>query len=225
MAVDGDSDRIGAVDEKGRFINAHQIIAMMTKYLIEKRGWSGDVVQSLSASGLVRNVAKKYGRKLYETPVGFKFITELMLNEDILIGGEEGGGLGIKNYIPERDGLLLAFLLIEMMAAYGKPLGRLLDELSEEHGWFYYSRRDLHLDDRQKQALLDNLTNKPPQIVGGSKVITAHCSDGCKLELSDGWLIFRASGTEPIVRIYAELSDSSERERVLAGAVQYAQSM
>lgn len=225
LAVDGDSDRIGAVDEKGRFINAHQIIALMTKYLIEKRGWSGDVAQSLSASGLVRNVANKYGRRLYETPVGFKFIAELMLNKDILIGGEEGGGLGIKNYIPERDGLLLAFLLIEMMAAYGKPLGRLLDELSEEHGWFYYSRRDLHLDDRQKKSLMDKLTNNPPKSIGGSKVIAVNCSDGCKLDLSDGWLIFRASGTEPIVRIYAELSDSLELEKVLAAAVQYAESM
>lgn len=225
LAVDGDSDRIGAVDEKGRFINAHQIIAMMINYLIEKRGWSGDVVQSLNASGLVRNVAKKHGRRLYETPVGFKFITDLMLKQDILIGGEEGGGVGIKNYIPERDGLLLAFLLIEMMAAYGKPLGRLLDELSEECGWFYYSRRDLHLDDCQKKNLMDNLNNRPPQIVGGKKVITVHYSDGCKLEFPDGWLIFRTSGTEPIVRIYAELSDSSELERVLADAVQYAKSM
>lgn len=224
LAVDGDSDRIGAVDEKGRFINAHQIIALMTKYLIEKRGWSGGVVQSLSASGLVKSVAEKYGRKLYETQVGFKFITEVMLHEDVLIGGEEGGGLGIKNYIPERDGLLLAFLLIEMMAAYGKPLGCLLDELSAEHGWFFYCRRDLHLDDRQKQDLMDSLATAPPQSIGGSQVKAVRCSDGCKLEIDGGWLIFRASGTEPIIRIYAELSDNAELEQVIAGAVQYAQS-
>lgn len=225
LVVDGDSDRIGAVDENGRFINAHQIIALMAKYLIEKRGWSGGIVQSLNASGLIESVAEKYGRKLYVTPVGFKYITEVMLNEDVLIGGEEGGGLGIKNYIPERDGLLLAFLLIEMMAAYGKPLGCLLDELSAEHGWFYYCRRDLHLGDKQKQALMENLSTRPPTSIGNSKVILTKCSEGCKLELQRGWLIFRASGTEPIIRIYAELSDSIELESVIASAVKYAQSM
>jgi len=225
LAVDGDSDRIGAVDENGRFINAHQIIALLAKYLIEKRGWSGGLVESLSASGLIKSVAEKYGRKLYETPVGFKFITEVMLKEDVLIGGEEGGGLGIKNYIPERDGLLLAFLLIEMMAAYGKPLGKLLDELSLEHGWFYYGRRDLHLADRQKKALMESLALTPPASIGTSKVLSVQCTDGCKLELEPGWLIFRASGTEPIIRIYAELSTNAELENVLAGAIEFAQSM
>lgn len=225
LAVDGDSDRIGAVDENGRFINAHQIMALLARYLIEKRGWSGGLVESLCASGLIKRVAEKYGRKLYETPVGFKYITEVMLSQDVLIGGEEGGGLGIKNYIPERDGLLLAFLLIEMMAAYGKPLGRLLDELSAEHGWFYYGRRDLHLDDRQKQALLDTLAQAPPAMVGGGKVLAVECTDGCKLTLENGWLIFRASGTEPIIRIYAELATSAELESVLAGAAEFAQSV
>ena len=223
VAVDGDSDRIGAVDENGRFINAHQIMALLTKYLIEKRGWSGGIVQSLSPSGLVKSVAEKYGRKLHLTPVGFKYITEVMLAEDILIGGEEGGGLGIKHYIPERDGMLLAFLLIEMMAAYRKSLGRLLDELSAEHGWFYYGRTDIHLNDKQKVLLMENLLTKPPSSIGPCQVLSSHCSDGCKLDLDKGWLIFRASGTEPIVRIYAEVDTAELLQQVLKQAQQYAE--
>lgn len=223
LAVDGDSDRIGAMDENGRFINAHQIIALLTKYLVEKRGWSGGVVQSLSASGLVKNVAAHYGLKLYETPVGFKYITELMLREDILIGGEEGGGIGIKNYIPERDGMLLGFLLIEMMAAYRKSLGQLLDELSAAHGWFYYGRHDLHLSDEKKQVLLDKLAKQPPASVGAAKVKDIVWSDGCKLNLENGWLIFRASGTEPLVRVYAEVDSQEALDQVLEEAIRYAE--
>lgn len=223
LVVDGDSDRIGAVDENGRFINAHQIMALLTKYLIEKRGWSGGIAQSLSPSGLIRKVAEKYGRELYLTPVGFKYITEVMLKEDVLIGGEEGGGLGIKNYIPERDGLLLAFLLIEMMAAYRKSLGRLLDELSDELGWFYYGRRDLHLDDKAKANLMAMLAARPPQMIGSCHVLSSQITDGCKLELDHGWVIFRASGTEPLVRVYAEVDNNELLEHVLAEAQQYAE--
>lgn len=222
LAVDGDSDRIGAVDENGRFINAHQIMALLTKYLVEKRGWKGGIVQSLSVSGLVKSVADKYGLPIYQTPVGFKYITELMLNEDILLGGEEGGGIGVKNYIPERDGLLFGFLLIEMMAVYRRSLGCLLDELSTEHGWYHYGRRDLHLDDGQKARLLNNLAQRPPQAFGGQQVLSANITDGWKLELTGGWLIFRASGTEPIVRVYAETSSPETLDAVLESAVAYA---
>lgn len=222
LAVDGDSDRIGAVDENGRFINAHQIMALLTRYLVEKRGWKGGIVQSLSVSGLVKSVAGKYGLPIYQTPVGFKYITELMLSEDILLGGEEGGGIGVKNYIPERDGLLFGFLLIEMMAAYRRSLGYLLDELSAEHGWFHYGRHDLHLNDEQKAHLMENLAQHPPQAFGGQQVLTAQITDGCKLDLTDGWLIFRASGTEPIVRVYAETSSPEALAAVLESAVAYA---
>lgn len=222
LAVDGDSDRIGAMDENGRFVNAHQIMALLTKYLVEKRGWQGGIVQSLSASGLVKSVAAKYGLPLYQTPVGFKYITELMLSEDILLGGEEGGGIGVKNYIPERDGLLLGFLLIEMMATYQKSLGYLLDELSDEHGWYHYGRRDLHLDDGQKARLMANLAQHPPQSFGGQQVLAANITDGCKLDLAGGWLIFRASGTEPIVRVYAETISQELLYDILEDAARYA---
>ncbi|MBP2639069.1 MAG: phosphoglucomutase/phosphomannomutase alpha/beta/alpha domain [Firmicutes bacterium] len=222
LATDGDADRIGALDEQGRFINAHQIMALLIKYLVEKRGWSGGVVQTLTVSELVRRVAGKYGLKLYEMPVGFKHVTQLMLSEDILIGGEEAGGIGLKNYIPERDGILLGFLLIEVVAAYGKTLGALLAEMMAELGYFYYDRIDLHLSPEQKERLVAALATTPPVELDGLKVLSVKQGDGCKLTLPDGWVIFRASGTEPIVRIYSEANDQELLKEILRKAEHYA---
>lgn len=222
LATDGDADRIGALDEQGRLINAHQIMALLIKYLVEKRGWSGGVVQTLTVSELVRRVAGKYGLKLYEMPVGFKHVTQLMLSEDILIGGEEAGGIGLKNYIPERDGILLGFLLIEVVAAYGKTLGALLDEMMTELGYFYYDRIDLHLSPEQKERLVAALATAPPQELDGLKVLSVKQGDGCKLTLPGGWVIFRASGTEPIVRIYSEANDQDLLQEILRKAEHYA---
>jgi len=222
LATDGDGDRIGAMDADGRFINPHQIMALLTKYLVEKRGWTGGVAQTLTVSELVKRVAAKYGRKLYETPVGFKYIAELMLKEDILIGGEESGGIGVKNYIPERDGIMLGFLLIETSAAYGKTLGALLDEMMDELGHFYYGREDLHLENSRKERLMAGLAGSPITELDGLKVLSANCTDGCKLYLESGWVMFRASGTEPIVRIYAEASSQEILAQVLTKAVNYA---
>lgn len=222
LATDGDGDRIGAIDADGRFINAHQIMALLTKYLFEKRGWRGGVAQTLTVSELVKRVAAKYGLKLYETPVGFKYIANLMLSEDILIGGEESGGIGIKNYIPERDGVLLGFLLIEVVAAYGKTLGQLLDEMMAELGYFYYGREDLHIDDDRKARLMTSLVPTPPGALGDLKPHGANCTDGCKLYVEGGWVMFRASGTEPIVRVYAEADSPARLHTILSEAVNYA---
>ncbi len=223
LATDGDGDRIGAVDADGRFINAHQIMALLTKYLVEKRGWNGGVAQTLTVSELVKRVAAKYNLKLYETPVGFKYIADLMLHQDILIGGEESGGIGIKNYIPERDGVMLGYLLIEVVAAYGKSLGQLLDELMNEVGRFDYARKDLHLSEQRKQQLMDMLQNQPLSDLAGLAVLSANCTDGCKLYLKNGWVMFRASGTEPIVRVYAEANTPELLDEILTKAVHYAQ--
>lgn len=222
LATDGDGDRIGAIDQDGRFINAHQIMALLTQYLVEKRGWTGGVAQTLTVSELVKRVAHKYGLKLYETPVGFKYIAELMLSQDILIGGEESGGIGIKHYIPERDGVLLGFLLLEMIAAYGRTLGQLLDAMMDEVGHFYYGREDLHLPEEQKQRLLRTLRDNPPTSLHGFTVKRADCTDGCKLYLPNGWVMFRASGTEPIVRIYAEADAPDKLSMILTQSVAYA---
>jgi len=222
LATDGDGDRIGAIDADGRFINPHQIIALLTKYLVEKRGWTGGVVQTLTVSELVKRVARKYGLKLYETPVGFKYITTLMLKEDILIGGEESGGIGLKNYIPERDGVLLGYFLIEMVAAYGRTLGQLIDEMMGELGWFYYDREDLHLENEKKERLMKALADNPPSKLNGLDIVSSDLSDGCKLYLSDGWVMLRASGTEPIVRIYAEANEPNRLHAILKKTVDYA---
>lgn len=224
LATDGDGDRIGAIDADGRFINPHQIMALLTKYLVEKRGWTGGVAQTLTVSELVKRVAEKYGLKLYETPVGFKYITTLMLSEDILIGGEESGGIGLKNYIPERDGLLLGFMLIEMAAAYGRTLGQLIDEMMGELGRFYYDREDLHLDMDKKERLMKALADNSPSELNGLEIVSRNLSDGCKLYLPDGWVMFRASGTEPIVRIYAEANELIRLRGVLDKAMDYANS-
>lgn len=223
LATDGDGDRIGAMDADGRFINAHQIMALLAKYLVEKRGWTGGVAQTLTVSELVKHVAAKYGLKLYESPVGFKYIANLMLSEDILIGGEESGGIGIKHYIPERDGIMLAFLLIEIVAAYEKTLGQLLDEMMDELGYYYYDRRDLHLEDSQKTRLMQALITEPPLVLDGLEILSANCTDGCKLYFNGGWVMFRASGTEPIVRVYAEANDFGLLNEILTKAVHYAQ--
>ncbi|HWR39537.1 MAG TPA: phosphoglucomutase/phosphomannomutase family protein [Patescibacteria group bacterium] len=222
LATDGDGDRIGAIDADGRFINPHQIMALLTKYFVEKRGWTGAVAQTLTVSDLVKRVAEKYQLKHYETLVGFKYITTLMLGEDILIGGEESGGIGLKEYIPERDGLLLGFLLIEMVAAYGKTLGQLIDEMMNELGWFYYERVDLHLDTDKKDRLMQTLASGSPPELSKWGILSYNRLDGCKLMLKDGWVMFRASGTEPIVRIYAEANKPGRLREMMTQAVDYA---
>jgi phosphomannomutase len=145
VATDGDADRIGAIDPDGRFISANQIMALLIKYFVEKRGWSGGVVKTVTVSELVTKTAEKYGLTVHETPVGFKYVANLMITDDILIGGEESGGIGLKNYIPERDGIMLGYLLIEVVAAYQKTLGQILDEMMDELGYFHYKREDLHI--------------------------------------------------------------------------------
>lgn len=223
LATDGDGDRIAAMDRQGRYINAHQIIALLARYLVEKKGWTGAVVESLNMSEFVRKIAQKYSLATQETPVGFKYITELMLEGDVLVGGEEAGGIGIKNYIPERDGLLIGFLLIEAAAAYGKPLGDLIAEMMHETGSYFYGRRDLHLTEKQKKRLLDRINSGLPEILANFKLTKDASADGYKYVFDAGWVIFRVSGTEPIVRVYAETTNEQVLEQILGGAQNYAQ--
>ena len=220
LATDGDGDRIGAMDADGRFVNSHQIIALLIKYLVEKRGWTGGVAKTVTVSELVSRVARKYQLAVHETKVGFKYIADLMIHDDILIGGEESGGIGLKGYIPERDGLLLGFMLIEMVAAYGKTLGQLLDELTAELGYLAYAREDLHLEQTHKERLVKQLAETTPTVLGEWQVLLANKIDGCKLTLDNGaWVMFRASGTEPIVRVYVEASSDDEVQKIMEVAV------
>ena len=206
----------------GVFVSPHKIIAILAKYLIEKRGWSGSIVKTVTVSDLVEKVVTGLHRKLIETPVGFKYITELILLEDILLGGEESGGIGIKGYIPERDGLLLGMLLIEACAAYGCSLGMLAQRLDEQYGEFHYRRADIHLDTLSKNALIARLAEQPA-LLNNHATRSYDYRDGVKIRLDDGnWAMFRASGTEPVVRIYCEAATAQLAQQLLEDMVAYA---
>lgn len=217
IAVDGDADRVCAIDATGRFISSHMVFALLLKHLIEQRGWSGKVVKTVSTTSMIDSLCEGYGLELYVVPVGFKYICDLMLDEDILIGGEESGGTGIKNHIPERDGVLVGLLLVEIMLTHGKTLGRLIDELMEELGRrFVYLRRDIELTQAHKEALLENLHNVKPDLIGGQRVTEVETVDGFKFHREGGsWVMLRVSGTEAVVRVYAEATSESEVEELV----------
>jgi len=218
LAMDADGDRIGAVDSKGRFVTAHQIIAMLLLHLHKNRGWSGIVVKTITTSTLIEKIADDLGLPWEETPVGFKRICEIMRNKDVLIGGEESGGISFKHYFPERDGALSGLLLLEMMAAEGKKLEEIMAEIDARYGSFRHKRRDIsYPDEEKKKKLFDRLRRSLPTRLGGSKVVNAKTYDGVKIILEhDDWLMLRASGTEPIVRIYAEAKSFAQVDRLLA---------
>ncbi len=206
VATDGDADRTGAMDEKGVFVDPHKIMALSLKYLVEKRGMTGAVVRTVSTTRMLDRLAERYGLKIYETPVGFNVIADLMLKEDVLIGGEESGGISFKGHIPEGDGILMGLLVIEMVAAYGKPLHELVEELLADVGPAFYERTDLRLRHPvAKEQITQKLVAGAPAEIGGAKVIQVSTTDGVKYILADdSWLLIRPSGTEPVLRVYAE---------------------
>ncbi|MFH1853754.1 MAG: phosphoglucomutase/phosphomannomutase family protein [Candidatus Omnitrophota bacterium] len=206
---DGDADRIGAVTPRGEFIGAGQIMALLLLHFVEDKKWTGSVVKTITNTTLIDRITKKYRMKLHETPVGFKYICRLMLDEDVLIGGEESGGIGVKNYMPERDGILLGILLVEMMAYRKKGILEIIDEVEKEYGKFRYTRIDMEYPDDKKRKLMEYLKETPPKEVLGRPVKELKSYDGYKFIMEDdSWLVLRLSGTEPILRIYAEASSS-----------------
>lgn len=223
LALDGDADRIGAVDETGEFFSSHCIFTVILKHLIEHKRLKGSVVKTVSTTVMIDLLAEKYGMTLYETPIGFKHICELMLTEDIIMGGEESGGLGVKGHIPERDGILLGLLLLEAMAVNGKGLRQLLDETMDEIGRFYYQRIDRHIDNAAKDALILKLSSTPPVEIDNRAVTHTNFSDGFKFIFDNGdWLLIRPSGTEPVLRLYSEAHSQEQVERLLRAAVNIA---
>jgi len=212
IALDGDADRIAAVAGGGVFIHPQKILGLLALHLNQDRLWSGGIVKTICGTAMVDNIAKFLKVKLYETPVGFKYISNLMESEDILVGGEEAGGIGFKGYIPERDGMVAGLLLIEMMAYRNKNILQLLNEMERKFGRYYYLRRDIHLD-QMVQIKKENL----PQAMLGLRVVQLKDYDGIKLVCEDAsWLMFRGSGTEPIIRVYAE-SQSLKKSMALIG--------
>ena len=200
LALDGDADRIAAVAAGGIFIHPQKILGLLALHLNQGRGWSGAIVKTIAGTTMMDNIAKFLKVKLYETPVGFKYISNLMEKEDILTGGEEAGGMGVKNYIPERDGSVAGLLLLEMMAQRGKPIAGILSAMEKQFGRYYYLRDDLRLD-RRVEPKKEDL----PRELLGKKVVEVKDYDGIKLICADqSWLMFRASGTECLMRLYSE---------------------
>lgn len=212
IALDGDADRIAAVAPGGVFIHPQKILGLLALHLNQDRKFSGGIVKTVCGSVMVDNIANALKVKLYETPVGFKYISNLMETEDIVAGGEEAGGMGVKNYIPERDGTVAGLLLLEMMVYRKKNILKILNETEKKFGKYYYLREDLHLE-KTVEPKKENLPNE----LLGMKVVKINDNDGIKLIFQDqSWLMFRGSGTEPIMRIYAEAKSLSRSRKLLA---------
>ena len=228
FVTDGDADRIGAVDEHGNVVDAHKIFAILLSWLLERKGWPGDVTRAFNTTKMLDRIAAKHGRKLYEHGIGFKYVCDLMLTENILIGGEESGGVGISRHLPERDGLLNSLLLAQVMADEGKTLGELVAALQTEYGEHQYGRVDLHIAEEIKQSAIARARAGVSEIAG-MKVLKTETMDGIKFFLenpvcqgkenaAETWLLLRASGTEPLLRVYCESCSTGSVNQVLKAA-------
>jgi len=217
LATDGDADRIGAMDRRGTYVDPHRILALAARYLIEKRGWRGKLVKTVSTTQMINRLGEKYGLEVVETPVGFNHIADWMLKSDVLIGGEESGGMSFKGHIPEGDGILMGLLLVEMVAASRVPLDEMVSQLLDDFGPSYYQRLDLRLSHPiPKERMVERLVAQAPASIGGTPVRQVIAIDGVKYMLSDdSWLLIRPSGTEPVLRIYAEAREPEMVEALL----------
>ena len=206
IATDGDADRTGAMDEHGVFVDPHKIMALALRYLVEKRGWTGSVVRTVSTTHMIDRLCARYGLAVHETPVGFNHIADYMLKEDVLIGGEESGGISFKGHIPEGDGILMGLLLIEILADAKATLHEMVEQLLADVGPAFYERKDLRLiHPVSKTQITGYLENEAPAQIGGETIKQVSSTDGIKyLMADDSWLLIRPSGTEPVLRVYAE---------------------
>jgi alpha-D-glucose phosphate-specific phosphoglucomutase len=218
LATDGDADRIGAVDSQGRFVDPHRIFALILRYLLEKRGWRGRVVRTVSTTRMIDRIAQSYDLPVIETPVGFNHIADLMIANNVVMGGEESGGLSIHGHIPEGDGVLMGLLLLEVMADAHEPLHVLVEELLATYGPAQYARKDMKLARPVAKAeMVRLLVDHAPAMIDGVAIEDVQTADGVKYYLGDGsWLLIRPSGTEPVLRVYAEAPDDKRVKALLA---------
>jgi len=226
LATDGDADRIGAVAEDGSFVDSHKIFSVLLRWLLERKKWTGEVVRAFNTTRMVDRIAARYGRKMNESCIGFKHIADLMMEREIVMGGEESGGIGYSRYLPERDGILNCLLLANVMAEERKPLGQLVADLQREYGPHYYGRRDMHIPEEVKQNAIQRARSDVTKRLGSYSVLKKEGLDGIKFFLdapttgngAEAWVLFRASGTEPLLRVYAEAASPELVNEVLASA-------
>ena len=216
IANDGDADRVGFYDENGDFVNSHQVLSLLTKFLSQDKGMTGSIVKTFSTTGMLNKQAEKYGLDLDTTPIGFKYVAEKIVNGDVLVGGEESGGLAVKGHIPERDGVFIGLVIVEMMVKHGKKLSALVQELTDEFGPHHQYRNDMHTTDDRKNKMMELCKSEGFKEVDGQAVTKWEMTDGVKHWLADGsWLLVRPSGTEPVLRIYSESTSAETAKAVV----------
>jgi phosphomannomutase len=228
--TDGDADRIGAVAEDGSFVDSHKIFSILVRWLLERKKWPGEIVRAFNTTKMIDRIAAEHGRKLHECGIGFKNICDLMLERDILVGGEESGGIGITRHLPERDGILNALLLANVMAEEKRTLAELVGDLQRKYGEHFYSRLDMHIPNDLKESAISRARNGVREI-GGHKVLRVETLDGAKFFLdapkgkagtaappAEAWLLLRASGTEPLLRVYSEAGSPEIVQQLLKSA-------
>ena len=216
LANDGDADRIGMYDEKGNFVDSHRLLLLLLKYMKEYKQENGKVVVTFSVTDKMKKLAEHYGLDFEVTKIGFKYIAEIMTHTDLLVGGEESGGLAVKGHIPERDGVWMGLLILEFMAKTGKSLTALLDEVYEIVGRFEYDRDDLHLTENKKQEIISKCKAGAFDSIGSYSIVDTHDVDGYRFILEEGkWVMIRPSGTEPVLRVYAQGSSHDEVRNIL----------
>ncbi|MGA2667490.1 MAG: phosphoglucomutase/phosphomannomutase family protein [Ignavibacteria bacterium] len=214
IVTDGDADRIAILNEKGEFINPQETFALLLTYLIENKKMTGGVVRGFSSSQLIEKICEVNNLKLYTVPIGFKYISELMVKEDILIGAEESGGIGLKNHLPERDGIFNGLLFCEMLSLRQKKLSDLIKDIESKYGKYFYKRIDKQLRDNSMKNIIMEKAKKIDD-VAGMKVVKKDNLDGCKLFFENGWLLMRPSGTEPLLRLYTETYNIDKTDMIL----------
>jgi phosphomannomutase len=216
LATDGDADRIGLVDETGRFINQLEVYALLLLYLLEVRGLRGPAVRSLTSTSMADRLGSRYGIPVFETPVGFKYVGPKMIAEDAILGGEESGGYGFRGHIPERDAILAGLYLLDLCVQKAQPLSEIVSYLHEVAGASHYDRDDVHFPTDQREAIVNRVTSAQPSSIGGLKVDRIDDMEGRKFYLEDGsWLLVRFSGTEPLLRIYTETTSPERVRKIL----------